>query len=200
MDTLNDPNATPEKLQQAAATLNGLADAFDGSGFERSWDHDNDESTPDQPITAAEQLRKWASYAGDRAGSIYTSATTSRRRTPGLRGTATWIPCNGALATLNDEDATPEELREAAATLNGLADAFDGSGFERTWDHDNDEATPNEPITAAEQLRKWASYAGDRAGSIYTDGDDITRRERRLGIGTPIWYKHPGCVGRAGGP
>ena len=62
-----------------------------------------------------------------------------------------------ALNTLNNPNATSEELREAAAALNSLADAFEGSGFERTWDHDNDASTPDKPITAAEQLKKWAS-------------------------------------------
>ena len=171
--TLSDENATPEELQAAAATLNGLADAFDGSGFERTWDHDSDESTPDQPITAAAQLRRWAGYAAGRAGSIYTDGDITAENAP-----AAWNnnldAVNGALDVLRDPDATPEELQQAAATLNGLADAFDGSGFERGWDHDNDEATPDQPITAAEQLRKWAGYAKGRAASIYTDGGDIT--------------------------
>ena len=126
--TLNDENATPEELQAAAATLNGLADAFDGSGFERGWDHDNDEATPDQPITAAAQLRKWAGYAKGRAASIYTGVDITAENAP-----AAWNnnldAINGALATLSDENATPEELQAAAATLNGLADAFDGSGL-----------------------------------------------------------------------
>ena len=170
LDTLNDPNATPEQLQQAAATLSGLGDAFEGSGFERRWDHDNDESTPDQQITAAEQLRKWAGYAGERADSIYADGDITPENAP-----AAWNSnldtITGALDTLNDPNATPEQLQQAAATLSGLADAFDGSGFERSWDHDNDESTPDQQITAAEKLRKWAGYAGERADSIYADGD-----------------------------
>ena len=184
LDTLNDPNATPEQLQQAGAALNGLADAFDGSGFERTWDHDNDEDTPNEPITAAEQLRKWASYAGERAASIYTDGDITEDNA-GSAWNSNLDTVTGALDTLSDPNATPEQLQQAAATLNGLADAFDGSGFERAWDHDDDEDTPDQPITAAEQLRKWAGYAGDRAGSIYT-GDDITA-ENPLELGS---YKH----------
>ena len=170
LDTLNDPNATPEQLQQAATTLSGLADAFTGSGFERTWDHDNDESTPDQPITAAEQLRKWADYAGERAASIYTDGDiTPENASSAWNGNLDTV--NEALDTLSDPNATPEQLQQAATTLSGLADAFTGSGFERSWDHDNDESTPDQPITAAEKLRKWADYASERAASIYTDGD-----------------------------
>ena len=106
VDTLNDPNATPEQLQQAAATLSGLADAFDGSGFERSWDHDNDEATPEQPITAAEKLRKWASYAGDRAGSIYTDGDITEDNA-GSAWNSNLDTVTGALDTLNDPNATP---------------------------------------------------------------------------------------------
>ena len=61
---------------------------------------------------------------------------------------------NSALAVLNDPYATPAELLAAADTLNGLADVYQDTGLTLQVDHDGDEATPNEPITAAEQLRK----------------------------------------------
>ena len=119
MDTLNDPDATPEELLEAAATLNGLADAFAGSGFERAWDHDNDKDTPAQPITAAAQLRMWAGYAGDRAGHLHryhtgTSSSYHRVRRRGNQNLA--ADPNVANATVNitdtDEDGKPIPERD----------------------------------------------------------------------------------------
>ena len=154
--TLADPNATPEQKQAAVTTLNNLADAYADSGLNLNVDHDGNVDTPPEAVPASQWLRSVAATAyleGPITAETAASAWNNNLDT-----------VKGALDTLNDPDATPEELQLAAATLNGLADAFDGSGFERTWDHDNDESTPDQPITAAEQLRKWAGYAGDRAG------------------------------------
>ena len=185
MDTLNDPNATPEQLQQAAATLSGLADAFDGSGFERSWDHDNDEATPNEPITAAEQLRKWAGYAGDRAGSIYTGDDITAENPLELgsykheeRGGPAVTKENAhdaweaisphidkALEVYRNLNSGTRDMGNAAGDLIRASYDFRGKGV--MLDHDDNPDTP--PVDAGEWLYNLGSALGKRQEGIMGD-------------------------------
>ena len=94
LDTLSNPDATPEELEGAATALNGLADAYADSGFTLQVDHDHNPDTPPEAVPASDWLRKAAGLATARIAGIYTGDNITGPNAP-----AAW---NSNLDTVNE--------------------------------------------------------------------------------------------------
>ena len=195
--TLNDPDATPEELRAAAETLQGLAGKY-GEDVSLAFST----GVADDPETAADEskevksvrqvLNDWAAHAAGRADSIYTAGEATQTNV-GAAWQQDQPAMDDALAVLNDPDATPEQLREAAATLDALAAKYgDDLTLNFYTGAEDDPETPDVDGVPWRHSPRWQSSAHGApsppaAPTASTPARDPSPRRTTPPPGTPTW-------------